>query len=486
MELRKISSYEKGKDALQKGDYEDAVNFFKQAVTDGDNTKDASKMVKNSLEQWGEEVNKNGDVLYKQKNYSEAMKYYKQSIDIMNEAENKKRVENFTKELLKATEKLAQEINNDGDKLMKEKKYEEAIEVYTKSVNLMMDAGHEKKVANFQDELRNAMTKHAQELAHNAINLAKEEKLDEGLENIKQAQDLTKKLNDPDLTKEIEELSSKAYEKTADAINKKGDKEFKDKNWKQAIEYYQKSVDLIKEAKNDKKYENYHKELIKAFTENAEEINSAADNAYKDKDYETAIQIYQQSIDAAKESGNDKLIANFESELEKSFEKYAEEVNSKGDQFYKEKNWMDAEKYYVKSIQLAQNSKKDKLVENFKKELMKTYDKWSKSLMEEGAEILKKEDYKDAIDKYTEAMKIWKIPQDKTKEEEINNIILNLYEKWASKINSEGDKQYKMKDYQKAYDLYNQSVELAQKSMNPKLLKNFRKERDKSLKKLNK
>ena len=58
------------------------------------------------------------------------------------------------------------------------------------------------------------------------------------------------------------------------------------------------------------------------------------------------------------------------------------------------------------------------------------------------------------------------------------------YEKWAENTNSEGDTAYKMKDYEKAYEFYEESVQLANLAKNPKLLKKFRKERDRAMRKM--
>ncbi|MHA1821263.1 MAG: tetratricopeptide repeat protein [Promethearchaeota archaeon] len=481
-------SYIEGKEYLEKGDYENAVNAFRKAIEEGDNVENAHKMLKSALAQWAEDVNKIGDGLYKRKNYKDAVEYYKKSIDLMKEAGNEKRLNNFTKEYTKAIEKLAQEINNQGDALLKAKKYKEAADLYEKSVLLMMQAGNKKKIENFQNELITALSKYAIELGENALELAKHDNMEEALNKIKEAKDIAGKIREhrQEIESNIEKMALKVYEISADAINKKGDQAFKKKEWDKAIDYYKESVRLIKLAKNDKKYDNYHKELIKAFTEHAEEINERADKAFKEKDYETAIKIYQESIDAAKATGNEKLVENYEKELAKSFEQYAKQINEKGDKLYKQKNFAEAEKQYVRSIDLAINSKKEKLVENFKGELRKTYEKWCDSLVDEGDDLADKGDFENAIKKYEEALKIISVPNDTKRISKLNGKIEGTYSRWASKINKEGDLEYKMDHYEKAYELYSQSVELAEKAKNPKLVKNFRKERDKALRKLQK
>ena len=118
---------------------------------------------------------------------------------------------------------------------------------------------------------------------------------------------------------------------------------------------------------------------------------------YKAGDYEGAIEIYQQSVDAAEASGDQKLMENFQGELEKSFEKLSQKINNEGDKLFKEKKYEEASKNYIRSIQLATDAKKGKLVENFTKELRKTYEKWSQALTKEASEFIKKDNYENAF-----------------------------------------------------------------------------------------
>ena len=476
--------FAKGNELLKQipPDYEGALEAFKRAASQG--VKNADKMYQKALGNFAEYINKLGDSLFKKKEFKEAMNYYKKSVDIMNQAGEQKKAQNYQEELSKATEGLGQEINNEGDALMKKGNYKEAIDVYLKSVQLMEEAGNQKKLENFQGELRAALSKRSQQLVEEGVQLAKDDKLEQALDKLKEAQTDAKLTGSQDLIAKIEKSSLSVYESIAEGTNAKGDKAFKEKRWKEAVDLYKKSVTYMKKAGNQKKLDNFQKELANAFAQHAQEINNTADQAFKEGDYETAIKIYSESVEAAKAGGNQKLVANFEAELNKSMAAYAQQVNTKADGLFAEKNFQEASKWYAKSVELASDAKNEKLKANFVAELRKTYSVWAQTLQQEGNVLFNNADYEGAVAKYKKAVETIDVTGDQNQVVKFEKNLLESYGRWASKINAEGDTAMKMKDYEKAYKLYTKSVELAELGKDAKLVNNFRKERDKALSKL--
>ncbi|TFG16859.1 MAG: tetratricopeptide repeat protein [Promethearchaeota archaeon] len=469
-------SVEEGKKYLEENEFEKAYAIFEEQLE--------TKLALKTLNAWGEDVNAMGDALYKKKNYAEALMYYEQSIELMEKAGNSRKVDNYTKELMSTTEKLAQQINNEADGLLRSKKYSEAVDLYFKSIEMMSRVGKDKKIKNFKGELITALTKLAEYLLDQAESSIKQGKDEEALSLIDDANTRAKMTYDEKIITNIQTKSRKVYEKIAEAVNNKGDDAYKQKNWAQAIKFYSESVRLVKKSLNEKKIAKFQDELKRAFSQNAEEINKTGDKLYKSGDYEGAVEIYQQSVDAAESSGNQKQKENFQAELEKSFEKLSQKVNDAGDKLFKEKKYEEAAKNYVRSIQLAMDAKNGKMVEKFTKELRSTYEKWSQELTKEASELIKKGNYELAIEKLAAAIDKMETTGDTRKIEKTREQLNECYENWAQNKNSEGDSAYKMKDYEKAYEMYEESVQLANLAKNPKLVKNYRKERDRAMRKM--
>jgi tetratricopeptide (TPR) repeat protein len=469
-------SVEEGKKLLEEKEFEKAYEIFEEQME--------PKLAVKTLIAWGEDVNSMADSLYKKKNYAEALSYYEESIELMKKAGNSRKVDNYSKELLKTTEKLAQQVNNEADSLLRAKKYGEAVELYFKSVEMMSRVGKDRKIQNFKGELQNALIKLSEHLLKEAESAIKKGKDEDALDLIDEAITRIKMSYDESAIQKIQSKSLKVYEKIADAVNKKGDQAYRNKEWASAIKFYNESIRLIKKSNNEKKLENFQNELKKTFAKNADLINREGDNLYKQGDYEAAIEIYQQSVDAAEAAGNTKQKEKFEAELEKSFEKLAAQVNSEGDKLFKEKRYKEAASKYVRSIQLAENAKKSKLIENFTKELRKTYEKWAKILTQEADDLIKQDNFEGAVEKLAMAIEKMEITGDKRNVEKSREQLTECYERWAEITNSKGDSAYKMKDYEKAYEFYEESVQLANLAKNPKLLKRYRKERDRAMRRM--
>lgn len=478
-----MSYYEKGQECMNNEDYEGAMENFKLSLENGENSH-AREMFRNAMEAHGKQLNELGDKLYKKKQYREAMNYYVDSVEVMMKLNESRKVDKYTKELRKATKKLAKQINKEADQLLKDKEYEKAIDLYLDSVAYMTKVGDEKKVGNYKEELKEALVEYASEQVDHAKDLAKDEKLDEAEDEIRKAMATIERTEDEAVIKETKEDALKVYEIIADEFNDKGDKAYRDDNYGEAIKLYRKSVTWIKRANDERKTSKYQKELEKAFKKKAKEINNAGDDAYKKGDYDTAIGIYQQSIDNAESAGNTRLVEKYTDELEKAFKKYAKEINDEGDKLYKEKKYNDAAIKYTRSIELAKQSGKQNLVDRFTKELRKTYEKWADDINDEADDLVKDGKFEEAVEKYKKSIEIIHTTGDDKTVGKYVKELRDAYEDWADEMDDKGDDAYKAKKYEEAYQFYEKAVEYAELSHDDRKTKRYRRERDKSLRKI--
>ena len=333
----------------------------------------------NELEDEANAVNKMGDKQYKAKNYTEAIKLYVESVKLMKMAGNEKKAENFQKELDEAVRKRAEEINNQGDKLYKDKKYKEAIDVYQSAWDLLQKAGEKwvnKRGKEFQKELTNAKIGYVEKvLQPQAEKHVDEKDWDGAIEVYQEISGIITPEIDEREAKKLDKDMKSVYERWADEVNSHGDKLYKEKNFKEAIPIYAESVRLIEKSDDQKKAKNFKKELSKAFKEQAQEINNIGDDLMKQKEYLKASELYAQSVNIAQESGDEGLVKKFTAEMEKSFEKFAQQINDKGDALYKEKKFEEAAKIYANSVEVAKESNKKRLIDNFQDEFEKAMEK---------------------------------------------------------------------------------------------------------------
>ena len=135
-------------------------------------------------------------------------------------------------------------------------------------------------------------------------------------------------------------------------------------------------------------------------------------------------------------------------------------------------------------MELAEESKYKKLIKNFKFEFEKSIDKWAKEVNNEGDFAMKKRDFDTAAQNYRKSVEIIKNANTssllKKYNEEYKKACLNL----SKEVNLEGDKLYKDKQYEEAYNFYSRSVKLAEISGDAGKVKNFTKERNKALEKM--
>lgn len=441
-----------------------------------------------SLEKEAKNVNKMADKKFKEKDYVEAIKLYQESISLMKKAGNLKEAEKYRKELDEAVAKRAAEINAQGDELFKKKEYKEAMQVYRDALSLLKKAGdkwEDKYGKEFLKELNKCKIKYVKDvLIEQAEKLAKEDKVDEAAKLYEEMLDIISPNVDKKLNEDLKEDVNKLYERWAEEINEEGDKLYKDDKFEDAIEAYSRAVRLIKKSGNEKKLKNYEKELGKAFKDHAEEINKVGDRLFKEKKYKEASDLYAESVRIAKSAGDQKLVSNFTKEMEKAFEKLAQEINSEGDQLFKGKKYEEAAKVYKRSLEIAKEYKQEKLISSFTKEYEKALENWAAEVNEQGDAKRKAKDWEAAIKYYDKSVEIIEKTENQGRIKDYTKEYQETCKTLAKEINSDADDLYKANQYKKAYELYNKSVKLAEAAGDEKLVRNYMKERNKCLAKM--
>ncbi len=441
----------------------------------------------NEIEKEAKNVNKMADRLYKKKNYTEAIKLYVESVNLMKTVGKMKIVEKYQLELDQAVGKRSEELNKKGDGLYKQKKYQEAIVVYQSAWDFLQNAGEKwlKKLGkSFLKELNNSKIAYAKTIEVEAEKFVKSGEWKEARRKYEEICDIVKIDVDEKLSKSYIHKKLSVYEKWAQEVNNKGDLLYKEKKFEEAIDLYTESVRLIERSDNNKLKKEFKKELFKAFSDHAQKINKMGDKYMKEKKYEEASGLYAQSVNIATDAGNQKLIDLFTKEMDKSFEKFSQSINEKGDKLFKAKKFEEAAELYFKSVELAEESKNKKLIKKFKLEFEKSIDKWAKEVNSKGDLAMKQKKFEDAAQNYRKSVEIIKNANNNTLlkkyNEEYKKACLNL----AKEVNLEGDKLYKEKKYEEAYNLYSRSVKLAEISGDAGKIKSFSKERNKALEKM--
>lgn len=470
--------YEKAIDRLER-----ALGIFRDLKKEKEVTKTAQDLVK-AYEKQAVVVNKIGDELYKQKKYEEAIKYYQNSVEIVTKSNDKKNIDNYKKELQKTYEKFAMDINKQADQLKKEKKFPEAIEIYSKSVNLMEKAYNTEKADEFKKELTQTASLYAKDINKQADKEFKQKNYQKSLELYEKSLENAQKSQDQKLITDFTKELYKNYEALAKELEQSAENAIEEGNYDDALNKLGNALNFIKKTNDQKKIDQMEKKVSKVFETHAENINQAGDEAFKKEDYPKAIEIYHNSLEMAKKSKNNKLISNYDTELDKTFEKYAEIVNEKGDEALKAKNYEEAENIYRDSVKLAKESQKESLVDNYSGELKKTLETWSKTYQDTASKALKAGTFDKAVSDFEKALEIIKRTEDEDEIKEYNKDLIDAYEKWADKLNKDGDLAFDSKKYQQAVDLYSKACGLIEKTKDEEKIKKLAKDRDKAVKKL--
>ncbi|MFX1294967.1 MAG: hypothetical protein ACFFD2_08970 [Promethearchaeota archaeon] len=313
-------------------------------------------------------------------------------------------------------------------------------------------------------------------------------------------------------------------EKEAKNVNKMGDKKFKEKKYVDAIMLYEESIQLMREAGNEKQAVKFQKELNSAVFKHAEEINEQGDELFKKKEYRNAMVVYKNALILLKKAGSkwqNKFGKEFLNELNKCkvkyvkeelqepaeelikeekwaeaaqrfreimmltslYERWGEEINEMGDKLYKEEKFEEAIEAYTKSINLIKKSGNKKKLKDFQKELSKAFTEHALEINSLGDRLLKDKNFKEASDLYAQSVSLAKSAGDKTLLSKFTNEMKKAFEKLSQQINSEGDQLFKDKKFEEAAKIYKKSLDIAKEHRQIKLISNFKKEYEKAIEK---
>jgi hypothetical protein len=436
----------------------------------------------NDIEREAERINKMGDRLMKAKQYCEAITYYQESVDLMQQTGNRKKLENFTKELEAAMAGWASVLKNQSEQLFKQKQYREAMNTAQEAMALLQRAGQKWVKKYFNDFSRTLMAARAQYalevLQIQAIAFADGGHWQEALMKYDEIMELVPKSEDP-LTYDLLRIGrEKILERWADAENHLGDELYAEKRFAEAIGHYSEAMTLINQTKNESKKKQYKTELAKAFRQHAKEINAMGDQLMKEKKYHEAAIFYEQSIALAKEGGLESMVANFTREMETAYAKHAQQINDQADQLFKLWKYQEAAELYERSINIAERSNQKKLIENFKKEYDNAVELWADQTFAQGTKQLPFQNWSKAMEFFKEAEMVIGYCYNNSKKEAFMKKIYRLYLEMARQVQEEAEVALNKKDFEKAYLTYDYCVMFSQMAQNDLKTKEFRKKRD--------
>ena len=194
--------------------------------------------------------------------------------------------------------------------------------------------------------------------------------------------------------------------------NNKGNQAYKTGNWKQAVDYYKKA---LRNSPGDRVIKqnllNAQKRLAQAQAKmkEASNLNSKGNQAYRYRNWKQAVDYY---TNALKHSPNDQVIRqnliNARKALAKDQKRNAYNLNKQGNQAYYSKNWKQAVNYYQNALR---NSPNDRVIRqnliNAQNALKNEHTRKQNAcnLNKQGNQAYHSKDWKRAIDYYQNALR---------------------------------------------------------------------------------
>ncbi|MHA1510545.1 MAG: hypothetical protein ACTSRX_02375, partial [Promethearchaeota archaeon] len=198
-------------------------------------------------------------------------------------------------------------------------------------------------------------------------------------------------------------------EKEAKNVNKMADRLFKKKNYTEAIKLYAESVNLMKTVGKMKIVDEYQLELDKAVGKRSEELNKKGDGLFKLKKYQEAIVIYQSAWDFLQNAGEKwmkKLGKSFLKELNKSKIEYAKIIEVEAEKYVKSREWKNARRKYEEICDIVKIDVDEKLSKSYIHKKLSVYEKWAQEVNKKGDALYKEKKFEEAIDLYTESVRL--------------------------------------------------------------------------------
>ncbi len=374
-----------GDNALKNKEYENAIKIYEEAwkllQKAGEKWinkrgKEFQKELQKSKVEYAAKLLKPAaETEVKNKNWKVAVQQYRKIVELIPKKVDPKMNKVFVHDLHAVYERWAEEINVQGDKLYKEKKFEEAIELYAEAVRYIEKSDNEKKMKNYKKELDTAFQNHSHEINKIGDRLWKEKNFAKAAEIYASSVKIAIESGNTKLTDQFTKEMSKAYAEYSKEINKKGDQLFKEKKWEEAAEIYTESVERATESGDAKLVKNFTKEYEKSMERWAKEVNTLGDEAMKSKDFNSAMRRYQESLAIIMRTNNASTIVNYTKEYHKACVKLADKVNKSGDEKFKSKDFEKAFELYDKSVKLANIAKDSARIQKYTKERNKALNK---------------------------------------------------------------------------------------------------------------
>jgi tetratricopeptide (TPR) repeat protein len=435
-----------------------------------------------------EAINKIGDKLMKKKQFNEAIAYYKDSVDLMKMAGNTKRAENFEKELETAIAKRAAELNSMGDNFFKNKNYKQAVDTYQEAWDLLQNAGEKwtkKYGKEFTTELKNAKTKFATEiLLPQAVSLSYNGKWDESIAQLHDILEEYKEDLDQKSFLLINNAICEVHNRWADSFSVDAEKAFSLKKNSEALEKYTQAYQHYTIGQNMQKRAVIEKSLVKLFKENAEQTKNHALSLINENKYEEAIALMEECIKLAESLNDKKYVDLFKKELDRAYDLMIKKLKETAEGLAAKWKYEDAANMYFKALQIAKESNRKRLAEEFTKEYNTMVWKWADKILTKANELEAIGDYEMAIVNYQDAINTIKNSYDQQQIKEFSQTIYRIYLTIAEKLKARGEALFAKNSCEKAYENVDLCVHLAELANNPKKMNEFRKLRDKIMEKL--
>jgi len=147
--------------------------------------------------------------------------------------------------------------------LIKEKKYIEAIELLNKAKRIYEHASHEDGIKNTNEKITNAYISLGEIYRKEGESLVKNKQYEDAVRQFEIAKDYYIKAKDSKRIKNMENKINEAYEKAAEDYKKRGDAAVKSDDKKLALELYQKAIDCYLKINDTKSIREIEKKIKK-------------------------------------------------------------------------------------------------------------------------------------------------------------------------------------------------------------------------------
>ncbi|MBD3351285.1 MAG: hypothetical protein GF364_07340 [Candidatus Lokiarchaeota archaeon] len=172
------------------------------------------------------------------------------------------------------------------------------------------------------------------------------------------------------LKQEIEKIVLRA-KKEASKLFEQGEINFKDKNYAEAKKSFSGASNISKIINEENIAQRYEAKLNDALIKQAKQVYIEAIKDYKDGEYKNAEKIFRKSLDLAKKTDESNIIKKIRKSMDKNYKNWAKSYAKIGKKSKKKRNFIKANEYYKKALNVAQKSQIRKLIKKYNKKLDK-------------------------------------------------------------------------------------------------------------------